>query len=76
MTSVKLPKSNKTSSKTSATSFTSPKDIESIIPDGLTVLEKKGAEDYYSRFGISKILKLPIAKCQQYFQNHEVEIFK
>ena len=42
----------------------------------MTILEKQGPEDYYSRFGISKIIKLPINKCQQYFQNHEVEIFK
>ena len=52
------------------------KDSWSIIPKGLSILEGQGPEDYYSRFGISKILKLPIFKCQQYFQSHDVEIFK
>mmetsp|Transcript_9797 Transcript_9797/g.9627 ORF Transcript_9797/g.9627 Transcript_9797/m.9627 type:complete len:285 (+) Transcript_9797:548-1402(+) len=40
----------------------SSKDMASTIPLGLSILEGEGPETYYSRFGISKILKLPIAK--------------
>ena len=48
----------------------------SFIPEGLSILEKSGQEDYYSRFGISKIIKLPISKCQDFFNSHDVQIFK
>lgn len=39
-------------------------------------IESMGPEVYYSRFGISKIIKLPIFKCQEYFENNEVQLFK
>lgn len=52
------------SSKNSISIFKEPvKEKENeIIPKGLNILQRLGPEDYYSRFGISKILKLPIAK--------------
>lgn len=54
----------------------SSKDMASTIPLGLSILEGEGPETYYSRFGISKILKLPISKWDLYFSSHAVEIFK
>lgn len=33
---------------------------DSHLPKGLSVLQKLGPQDYYARFGISKVLKLPI----------------
>lgn len=52
------------SSKNSISLFKEPlKEKENeIIPKGLNVIQRLGPEDYYSRFGISKIIKLPIAK--------------
>lgn len=51
------------------------KDLD-LIPQGLKDLQKLGCEDYYLRFGISKIIRLPILKCQEYFQNIDVQMFK
>lgn len=75
------PSSNKLkhpkSSKNSISVFKeAPAINEDFIPLGLVTLQNSGAEDYYSRFGISRILKLPLTKCQDYFQTNNVQIFK
>lgn len=68
----KHPKSSKHSN-----SFNKDMLFDSInIPKGLTILEKCGVQDYYSRFGITKILKLPYKDCEKYFDTNEVQIFK
>jgi len=69
---LKQPKSN----KNSISIFKEAPKEEDFIPNGLRVLQELGGDNYYSRFGISKILKLPITECQDYFQNNEVQIFK
>ncbi len=55
---------------------TNSKDVANTIPFGLSILEEQGPEGYYSRFGISKILKLPITKWDLFFSSHGVEIFQ
>lgn len=69
----KHPKSSKNSGSMSKDSF---KEDSDIIPKGLLILEKSGEEEYYSRLGLSKLLKLPLKECQNYFKAHDVEIFK
>ena len=50
--------------------------IASSVNEGLAKIESMGPKTYYSRFGISKIIKLPIFKCQEYFENNQVQLFK
>ena len=48
----------------------------SKIPKGLMILQNCGQNDYYLRFGISKIIKLPYKDLDEYLNTHEVNVFK
>jgi hypothetical protein len=65
-------KSNKNSASLTTDTFRE----DDIIPRGLLFLESQGLQEYYSRFGISQILRLPIDKCKEYFKTQNFKIFK
>lgn len=66
------PKSNKNSTSLTKDTFRD----DDVVPRGLWFLEKQGIQEYYCRFGISQILRLPLDKCKEYFKSQNFQIFK